>query len=283
MVASASTTLVAQKLQAFARLEQSFESSFTFAQEIQGQRRCSGVPVRHIVCYLHALYVCAVKDRLLGIPRTGDRYEGQECLRLLREFYDGVTAGVIALLERKLDGSSVAELTRELESAPPEATPAELAQRARQLRRGRQVLLNRLANRAQALDNLCGLAEEDLCRQVRQACTHHGHTPRQIERQLAELNTPVYQTFPHPDLARRNMLVMARLGVMAGDGHAHEYPAIESNEHTMPEPPFAEEVIHPYYDLTPPWHNNPADIHLRHTTEILMPPPETGSLGQAQV
>lgn len=287
MLANPAEALVAQKLQAFGRLEASFEASFPFAQDMQGQRRSSGIPVRHVVCYLHALYVCAAKDRLLGIPRLADRYEGEECLRAMRELQDGCTASTIALLERKLDGTSLADLTRALEPAPEGATPHELALRARQLHRGRQAVLNRLANRLQALDTLCGLSAEDLMRQVRQACAHYGHTKRQIERQLQELTTPLYQTLVHPALARRNIQVMERVGVKVVPEHAPEQAQLMPPEpapahHAMPAAPFAEEVIQPYYELTPPWHNNPANSRLLDTPEILVPPPEHGTLEQAQ-
>ncbi|HEV7129830.1 MAG TPA: hypothetical protein VGN32_20525 [Ktedonobacterales bacterium] len=279
------SALVAQKLHTFARLEPSFEAGFQFAQEIQGQRRFSGMPVRHIVYYLHALLVCALKDRLLGIPRAGDRYEGEECLRLMRQWQDGDSADVMALLERKLDGSSLADLTRTLELVSDAASAQERDGFARTLRRGRQVLLNRLANRLQAIDTLTGLSREDLIRQVRQACVHHGHTPAQIDRQLLELGTPLYQEMAHPALARRNMLVMARMGIQATDGRLpdREQDMARPSAHVMPERPYAEQVIAPYVPLSAPSHNNVAGVRFVDRPEIVILPLESDALGQAHV
>jgi hypothetical protein len=60
-------TAAKQKLEAFERLQAEFEASFHFVQEVHGQRRFSAFPVMETVHYLHALWVCECKDRLLSV------------------------------------------------------------------------------------------------------------------------------------------------------------------------------------------------------------------------
>ena len=60
-------TAAKQKLEAFERLQSEFEASFHFVQEVHGQRRFSAFPVMETVHYLHALWVCECKDRLLSV------------------------------------------------------------------------------------------------------------------------------------------------------------------------------------------------------------------------
>ena len=60
-------TLVKQKLEAFERLQPEFEASFRFIQEVHGQKRCAAFPVTETVHYLHALWICECKDRLLSV------------------------------------------------------------------------------------------------------------------------------------------------------------------------------------------------------------------------
>jgi hypothetical protein len=79
--------LAKQKLAAFERLQPEFEASFRFVQDVHGQRRFSAFPVIETVHYLHALWVCECKDRLLSIYRNTVRYEGHYCLDLLRRWY----------------------------------------------------------------------------------------------------------------------------------------------------------------------------------------------------
>ncbi len=59
--------LAEQKLAAFGRLQPEFEASFRFIQEVHGQKRCAAFPVTETVHYLHALWICECKDRLLSV------------------------------------------------------------------------------------------------------------------------------------------------------------------------------------------------------------------------
>src|SRR5258706_11185023 len=59
--------LVKQKLEAFERLQDEFEASLLFVQNMHGQYHFTSFPVADSVRYLHALWVCECKDRLLSI------------------------------------------------------------------------------------------------------------------------------------------------------------------------------------------------------------------------
>src|SRR5690242_696829 len=131
--------LARRKLEAFTRIEGDFVASFSFVQDVHGRRRLDAFPIAHAVRYLHALYICECKDRLLSIPKTIQRYEGARCLELLRGWQDGHTADVVAFIHRKLDDQPFAELTRRIE----EAARAGDTPLARRLASGRAVLLNR--------------------------------------------------------------------------------------------------------------------------------------------
>jgi hypothetical protein len=204
-------TLVREKLNAFARLRPEFETSFLFVQQVQGQERFASFPVEMTVRYFHALWICDCKDRLLSVPKTIERYEGERCLQLLRGWQEGETAEVVAFLQRRLDAMPFADLTRQIQETGRQARAGQdLLQR--RLRHGRSVLLNRVMNLLQALDAIFALDEEALSEQVRAACQRYGHAPEQIEAQLAEWHSPLYACLPHPLLARENMLVMNRLG-----------------------------------------------------------------------
>ncbi len=61
--------LAEQKLAAFERLQPEFEASFRFVQEVHGQRRFATFPVAEMVHYLHALWICECKDRLLSVSK----------------------------------------------------------------------------------------------------------------------------------------------------------------------------------------------------------------------
>src|SRR5947209_10538908 len=116
--ASTTTDLVNQKLQAFEQLQAEFEASFRFVQQVHGQQRFASFPVADSVRYLHALWVCECKDRLLGIFKNIQRYEGHYCLELLRKWQqEQDTASVVAFLDRKLDMLPFADLTRQLHEA----------------------------------------------------------------------------------------------------------------------------------------------------------------------
>jgi hypothetical protein len=110
--------LVAEKLAAFERLQPEFETSFQYVQAVQGQRPFGNFSIADTVRYLDALWVCERKDGLLSVPRTLGRYEGRQCLELLRDWQAGETTGVVLFLQRKLDTLPFGELTRQLETGP---------------------------------------------------------------------------------------------------------------------------------------------------------------------
>ncbi len=247
--------LIQAKLEAFEQLETTFAESFIFLQEVQGQRRFPAFPVALSVRYLHALWVCEVKDRLLSVPGATERYEGQRCLELLRGWQQGETAEVVAFLQEKLDSLPLAEYTRQLEAIRRQGLDGALVER---LLQGRLVLLNRGMNLLHALEPLFTLSEEAIAQEVVAACREQGHAPAQIEAQLQELSAPLLSALPHPALARRNMQVMDRLGVLL-TANAADRPGARSwkvTEPTMPSGPYAEQVIRGYVALTAPWHNN---------------------------
>ena len=113
----ATEKLAKQKLEAFEQLQPEFEASFHFVQEVHGQRRFSTFPVMESVHYLHALWICECKDRLLSIYKNIERYDGRYCLDLLRRWQEGDTADVIAFLHTKLDGFPFVELTHQIMDA----------------------------------------------------------------------------------------------------------------------------------------------------------------------
>jgi hypothetical protein len=230
-----------RKLEAFARIEADFVASFVFVQEVRGQRRFDEFPVAESARFLHALYICDAKDRLLSVPAMGDRYEGRRCLELLREWQAGRSADVVAFIHRHLDDQPFAELTRQIERA----TRAGDTARAQRLTSGRAVLLNRNFNLSVALDALFALAPERLRAETRAACKRLGHTPTAIERQLADLDSELYTYAPSPELARRNLLVMNRLvpHVMGARG---DHPGERTDRvlpPASPSPSYAEERI----------------------------------------
>lgn len=250
--------LVDEKLAAFDRLQPEFEDSFHYVQEVQGQRRFTAFSVAASVRYLHALWVCECKDRLLSVPRTMGRYEGRRALELLRDCQAGAAAGVVGFLQQKLDTLPFGEITRQLEETRRQEGESLLAER---LAHGRLVLLNRAMNLCHALEPLFTLPEKALLAEARDACAQYGHQPDQIAAQLAALDTPLYSYVAHPLLARRNMLVMDRLGVSLSSA-AVDQPERRSwlmAEPTLPARPFAEQVISGYVDMTSTRHNNFGD------------------------
>src|SRR5436309_6228105 len=180
----ATEKLAKQKLEAFERLQFEFEESFHFVQEVHGQRRFSTFPVMESVHYLHALWICECKDRLLSIYKNIERYEGRYCLELLRRWQEGETADVIDFLNRKLDMLPFADLTRQISEAMKSHKDDGLARR---LIDGRGVLLNRGMNLMQALDGIFSLPEEQLISEVQLACAQYGHHPMKIGRQLNDI------------------------------------------------------------------------------------------------
>lgn len=250
-----------RKLEAFARIEVDFVASFSFVQDVHGRHRYEAFPITYSVRYLHALYVCECKDRLLSIPKhNSQRYEGVRCLELLRDWQEGQTSAVVAFLHRKLDEHPFGELTRQIEAAH-RAGDAPLARR---LTSGRTVLLNRTFNLSHALDAMFALDPERLRAEVRAACEQVGHSPDAIERQLAELQSDLYAYAPSAALARINMLVMNRLApyIMNADGDRPGERTDRVRLPASPEPSYAEEVIAGEMTLISMGWNNPRHVDL---------------------
>ncbi len=252
----ATEKLAKQKLEAFERLQSEFEACFHFVQEVHGQRRFSTFPVIESVHYLHALWICECKDRLLSVYKNIERYEGRYCLELLRRWQEGETADVIAFLHTKLDGFSFVELTRQIIEAKTALSPDNGL--VRRLLHGRLNLLNRSLNLLQALDAIFVLSEDELRNEVLEACAQYGHVPRQIEVQLAEMEDPLYSYVPHRLLAQRNMLVMNKLGVkvmtLPTDRPGERSWKVAAPKESMSH--FAEHMIEGYLELISPTHNN---------------------------
>lgn len=233
--------LTQAKLDAFAQIEDDFVASFSFVQEVHGQRRFDTFPLAQTVRYLRALYICECKDLLLSIPVSSSRYEGARCLELLRDWQSGVSAGVVAFIHRKLDDQPYGELTARIEEAM-HAGDTPLVQR---LVSGRVVLLNRNITQSHALDAIFALDPKRAGAAISALCADVGLTPADIERRLVDLHTPLYSFAPSGSLARHNMLLMNRLGqrVMSATG---DHPG-ERTRHvlspTSPAPSYAEEAI----------------------------------------
>lgn len=251
--------LVKQKLKAFEQLQVEFETCFPFVQDVHGLKRFSAFPVADSVRYLHALWVCECKDRLLSIYKNMPRYEGRQCLELLKGWQQGETADVVAFLNQKLDMLPFADLTRRIHQAQQQGQEDGLAQR---LIHGRHILLNRGMNLMQALDVIFALPEDELVRQVQAACAQYGHRPEQIEQQLVDMDGPLYTYMPHQSLAQRNMVVMNKMGVNVTSKPA-DRPGHRSwhiLEPTVPAGPYAQQIIEGYLELTSPLFNNIQDV-----------------------
>jgi|SRR5579884_469465 len=251
--------VIQQKLEAFERLQPEFEACFQFVEEVHGQRRFSSFSVDEVVYYLHALWICEYKDRLLSIYRNIRRYEGQHCLQLLRLWQEEEdTASVIEFLQRKLDMLPVAAMTRQLHEAREARQMHGNEGLAQRLAHGRMILLNRGLNLMHVLDAICVLSEEDLHKEVQAACAHYGHLPQQIAQQLEELNAPLTAYISHQALAQRNMEVMNRLGVQVAF-RPSDLPGHRSWRVVTPiEPmsPYAEHIVTGYQEMTSPLYNN---------------------------
>ena len=181
------------------------------------------------------------------------------CLELMRRWLQRETADAIEFLHRKLDMIPMSELTRQIEIARQQQAGENVVRR---LIDGRNILLNRGINLMQALDAIFALSEEQLVSEVRAACEQNGHRPEQIERQLAEFDTPLYAYVSSQALARRNMEEMNKMGVHVM-GRPSDQPGARSAEVLEPETfprPFAEQVIEGYIELTAPRHNNIRDV-----------------------
>jgi hypothetical protein len=256
---STTQALIQQKMEAFEKLQPEFEACFQYMQEVHGLKRFDKFPIADSVRYLHALWVCECKDRLLSIYRNIERYEGRHCLELLHSWQKiGTNADVVAFLQRKLDTLPFADLTRQLYQADLHDGDYGLARR---LRHGRIALSNRGMNLLHAFDSMFALSEEQLVKEVWEACNRYGHDPLQIERQLEELDSAIYSYVPHQELAQRNMKLMNKLGVQA-TSKPSDQPGHRSwrvLEPTEPLGPYAEHVILGYQELTSPQHNNIKD------------------------
>jgi hypothetical protein len=247
--------LVQLKLEAFDRLQDEFETSFQFVQNVHGQKRFSLFLISDAVRYLHARWVCECKGRLLSVAKTEKEYDGGRCLELLRLWQQEDTASVVEFLQHKLDMLPLAEITRQYHEARHLPQDDGLAQR---LAHGRVILLNRGMNLMLALDTIFALPEDELVKEVRAACERYGHRPEQIEQQLAEMNTPLYSFVPNQVLAQRNMTVMNKLGINV-TLRPSDLPGNRSWRVVAPiEPlsPYAEHVVEGYQELVSPTHNN---------------------------
>ena len=266
MVTTQIPELVQQKLDAFERIQEEFEKCFHYKQDVHGQRRFSSFSIEQVVSYLHALWLCECKDRLLSVYKNIRRYEGNRCLELLRIWQEGRNADVVAFLLYKLDMLPFADLTAQIEEARYQQGDEVLARR---LEHGRQILLNRGMNLMHILDTIYALAKDDLLVEVVPACELYGHTPAQIERQLAEMETPLYEYRPHPLLAQRNMMIMNRLDVdvlaqTTTLANAHPW---QLNPPDALQAPFAEQVISGYFQMLAPMHNNVRGVRFADRTE----------------
>lgn len=263
--------LIAEKLEAFARIEPEFVECFQFVQRMQGEARLAPLTSADVVRYLHALWICDLKDRLLSVPQTASRYEGAHALALLRDWQEtGASADTVAFLRRRLDAFDFALITRELEEARAREPGGRLARR---LAHGRRILLNRLANFLATLEAIFALDADQPGAAIGLAAASHGHTPAAIEGQLRDLTTAVYAFARHPALAQRNMRLMGGMGVALTAGAA-DRPGERTwrvAAPTMPDPPYAEQVIAGYVTLTEPWHNNPAGVRFSTWPEVIMP------------
>ncbi len=233
--------LARRKLEAFEQIEREFIASFIFVQGVHGQLRFASFPVEDTVRYLHALYICECKDRLLSVPQTIQRYDGERSLELLRDWQAGRMASVVRFICDRLDDQPFAELSEQIE----ETASAGDASTTHRLISGRAVLLNRMFTLAHALDAIFALEPRKLHSRVRAACKRFGHTPEQIERQLAALYTDLYAYAPSPTLARRNMVVMNGIGARMTDydGNRPGERTERVERPTAPIPPYAEVPI----------------------------------------
>lgn len=242
--------IVRAKLEAFATVEAEFERCFVYVEAVQGQARFQSFPVDAIVRYLHALWICEVKDCLLDVPRTIARYEGAQALRVLDAWQRGTVADAIEFLQFKLDALPFGQITRQMEAQAAQGASDALAR----LEHGRRVMLNRGVTLMQALDALFTLPPEDGVLLAREAATAFGYTPEVIASELDKLGSPLFRQVRHPVLARRNMLVMNRLGEQLTSAPwnrpGHRTDRVQAP--TMPRGPYAQETIRGERELTPP-------------------------------
>jgi hypothetical protein len=242
--------LIDQKLEIFERLQAEFEACFQFVAEVHGQKRFAALTVDEIVRYLHSLWICELKGRLLSVSKTVKEYQGRLCLELLRNWQvEEDTVEVVAFLHHKLDMLPLVDITRQIREAQHVHSNDGLVQR---LTHGRLILLNRGMNLMQILDAIFSMPENELLEQVRIACEQMGHLPAQIATQLEEMDAPIYSYLPHPVLAKRNMEIMNKLGVSV-TLKLVDLPGQRSwriLSPTEPLPPFAEYIVTAYREMT---------------------------------
>ena len=250
--------VVREKLAVFEQIQPEFEACFRFVQDVQGQKRFPSFPVSETVHFLHALWLCECKDRLLSVYRNIERYEGRYCLELMRSWQNGDSSGVVAFIQRKLDMPPLAQLTQQYELAQRSGGDFGLARR---LAHGRVVQIVRSMNFLHALDAIFALSPDELQQQVQAACAEFGHRPEQIEQQLAEMEKPIYGFVPHQALAQRNMTVMNALGmqIMSYSSDQPGHRSWRVLEPTVPPGPYAQHVIVGYLERITPWYNNPGN------------------------
>jgi hypothetical protein len=251
--------LIQKKLAAFERIQGEFEQNFLFIGNVHGRQCFPATTVADIVHYLHARWIDECKTSLLSVAKTVKEYDGRYCLVLLKQWQqEGDMAAVIEFLYRKLETRTVVDVAREVQLVS--RTPGQEAI-LRGMLNGRRLMINRGFNLLHFIDTLFGLAPADLAEEVHKACQQYHHLPTQIERQLAEMETPLYSYVPHQLLAQRNMLVMNRLLVDTA-----EQPGNLPDEHTEYvgntqhaevgdereglEAPLAEGLIEGYRDMT---------------------------------
>lgn len=271
---AARTPLIEAKLEAFQRIEDEFRRCFEFVQQVQGERRFESVSVADAVRYLHALWVCDIKDHLLSVPKTIRRYEGRLCLALLHAWQAGDTAPVVDFLQRKLDMLPLVDVTIQIQRAAADGNERLL----RRLMHGRANMLNREHNLCTALDAIFRPLPRELTGEVAGACREYGHTPEEIAEQIAQIQSPVYAFLPHPDLARRNMIVMNSLGVALTDN-----PASRPGDRTarvavptIPAAPYAQVTIPGEMTLASMGWNNPRHLDLANAVEAVDAPDSLG-------
>lgn len=240
--------LVQEKLDAFARLEQEFAQCFVYVQAVQGEVRFLAFPIDAAVRYLHALWICEVKDCLLDVPRTIERYEGVQALRVLAAWQRGDIADAVEFLQWKLDALPFGNITRQMVARRD--APEVVAR----LEHGRRVLLNRGLTLMLALDAIFMLPAEECVNAASAAASSYGYTPEAIAHELAQTKSPLFQQVRHPDLARRNMLAMNRLGEWVTSTPVNR-PGDRTDRvaaPTMPYGPYAQQHIVGERQVTPP-------------------------------
>jgi hypothetical protein len=255
MSTTSTPELVKQKLATFAEIQTEFERCFRFKQEVHGQKRFTSFPIDQLVFYLHALWLCECKDRLLSVYKNIRRYAGERSLELLQAWQEGDNAGVVAFLLQTLEIQSIADFTAQIDRAQQHGAGQGALQR---LEQGRQIQLNRGINLMHALEAISALSPVRLLDEVRQACERYGHTPAQLQEQLAAMATPVYTYRPHALLAQKNMTVMNHLD-MDGLARGIEGPHAQAwlfKAPEQPRAPFAEQIIPGYLQMLAPQFNN---------------------------